>query len=188
MRDNTSKKVRAFNFFRRNPKTQAGLNDALQLESGDTGEVAKPDKRFISGNRVVCACSLQFPKVDCFSPIQTFHEGYLIFNLRGGSFYTRDQFSEHTVNQVFKPGELGLVKRFTLYPEDESSISIGDIHARFLHFVGPATRRGMVLRFAKLSDAQIETFNKLTQELEPCGENEQDSIDWMIRRKSAKAG
>jgi hypothetical protein len=184
VRNATSQKAGLFSVFRRSSKTQDAQNRTLHQFSTDIGELAKPDKRFISGDRVICACSLQFPKIDCFSPIQTSHEGCLVFNLRGGAFYTKDQFCDDTVTKIFNPGELGLIKRITLYPKDQSPISLGDIHARFLKFTGPKSRQGMVLRFAKLSDSQINTFNELTHSLAKCEESEQVTVDKFIRRKN----
>jgi hypothetical protein len=40
------------------------------------------DKRAISGDRVVCACSMQLPKLDPFKPLNIHRKGYLILNIR----------------------------------------------------------------------------------------------------------
>lgn len=139
-------------------------------------ERKKLDKRAISGGRVVCACSMQFPKVDVFNQMTIQRKGYLIFNARGGAFYIPQQFTENSVKQLFKRGEPGLIKDFKLYPNGQPEIVIGQVSARFLHFVGNEPYPGMVLRFRNLNEGQLDTLNKLVNVLPKVETNEQAFI------------
>lgn len=143
----------------------------------------KLDKRAISGDRVVCACSMQLPKVDAFNRLKTLRKGYLIFNTRGGAFYLSQQFTDETITQLFLPGETGLIKEFKLYPRGGSEISLGQVHARFLYFTDTQPLPGMVLRFANLSEQQLELLNKLTNELPKIGASENSIIANALKRK-----
>ena len=143
----------------------------------------KLDKRAISGDRVVCACSMQLPKIDPFNQLKIHRKGYLIFNTRGGAFYISQQFTEETVTQLFLPGETGLIKNFKLHPRGGSEISLGQVHARFLYFTDTQPLPGMVLRFANLSEQQLELLNKLTNELPKIGPSEKAFIANALKRK-----
>lgn len=143
----------------------------------------KLDKRAISGDRVVCACSMQLPKLDPFNQLKIHRKGYLIFNTRGGAFYISQQFTDETVTQLFNPGEPGLIKNFKLHPRGAPEISLGQVHARFLYFTDTQPLPGMVLRFANLTEQQLELLNKLTHELPKIGPSEKQFIANALKRK-----
>jgi hypothetical protein len=143
----------------------------------------KLNKRAISGDRVVCACSMQLPKVDAFNHLKIHRKGYLIFNARGGAFYIPQQFTENTVKQLFKPGEPGLIKDFKLYPKGKQAIVIGQVSARFLYFVGKEPWPGMVMRFGNLNERQLDTLNKLVKVLPKVETSEQAFIQRAQRKR-----
>ncbi|MFT4726896.1 MAG: hypothetical protein ACI9UN_001391 [Granulosicoccus sp.] len=142
------------------------------------------DKRAISGDRVVCACSMQLPKLDPFKPLNIHRKGYLIFNMRGGAFYISQQFTDHTVKQMFKAGKASLIKDIILYPGRVLEIVLGDIKARFLYFTDTQPLPGMVLRFSDLSEEQLNKLNLLTDELPKIGASEKSFIAKALKRKN----
>ncbi len=144
---------------------------------------AEINKRAISGDRVVCACSMQLPKVDSFNQLKIHRKGFLIFNARGGAFYIANQFTEDNIHDLFEPGEPGMLKNFKLYPKGEPEISLGQFSARFLYFTDTKPFRGMVMRFGKLSPRQLEQFNELTNRLPRVGPSEQAFINKTLARR-----
>jgi len=95
---------------------------------------AQKNNRLISGNRVICRCSLELPKVDAFSNFQTDRQGYLSFNTRGGALYMGQQFTPLTINKVFNGDEAATLKNVVLYPPELPEVRLGQIDARFLQF------------------------------------------------------
>lgn len=144
---------------------------------------AKLNKRAISGNRVICACSMQLPKVNAFNQLKIHRKGYLVFNTRGGALYLSPQFDESTVNQLFKPGEAGTIKNFKLYPRGNAEIVVGQISARYLFFTQSQAMPGMVMRFGNMSERQLIMLNTLMQELPRVGPNEHEFIQKALRRR-----
>lgn len=144
---------------------------------------ANADKRAISGNRVVCACSMQLPKVNTFNQLKIHRKGYLIFNARGGAFYLSPQFTESDISQLFNPGEAGTIKNFKLYPHGRPEVSIGQMSARFLFFTQNEAMPGMVMRFGNFSERQLETLNSLIKELPKVGPSEHKFIQEALRKR-----
>jgi hypothetical protein len=132
----------------------------------------KIDKRAISGNCVVCLCSMQLPKVNTFNQLKIHRKGYLIFNARGGAFYISPQFTESNVTQLFNLGEPGIIKNFKLYPHGRPEVSIGQISARFLFFTQSQALPGMDMRFGNMSERQLGMLNTLVGDLPKVGPNE----------------
>jgi len=139
-------------------------------------KTAKLDKRAISGQRVICICSMQLPKVDAFSQLRTHRKGLLIFNIRGGALYLSDQFTEDSIPLMFNPGEPGIIKNFKLYPRNRPVINVGDIAARFLKFTNSTTYPGLVMRFGNLSEEQLIILDGLVNELPKVGGDEKNFL------------
>jgi len=131
------------------------------------------NNRLISGNRVICQCSLELPKVDAFSNIKTDRQGYLAFNTRGGALYMGQQFTPLTINKIFNGDEPATLKQFVLYPPDAPAVKLGEIDARFLHFTEGKKFIGMVIRFVGLSEIQLDRLNTLCDSLPPMEDREE---------------
>ena len=184
MSNRASKKSGLFGLFNREEELDPNERQPGQkLPAPKFDAPKKLDKRAISGNRVVCACSMQLPKVDPFNQLKIHRKGYLIFNTRGGAFYISQQFTDHTVTQLFNSGETGLIKNFKLHPRDSAEILLGDVHARFLYFTDTRPLPGMVLRFSNLSERQLEMLNSLTHQLPKIGESEKVFIANALKRR-----
>lgn len=142
-----------------------------------------PNKRAISGNRVICACSMQLPKVNAFNQLKIHRKGYLVFNARGGALYLSPQFDESNVTQLFNPGQAGVIKNFKLHPRGKAEVVIGQISARFLFFTQTQAMPGMVMRFGNLSEWQLEMLNTLMIKLPKVGPDEHEFIQRALRRR-----
>ena len=142
------------------------------------------DKRAVSGNRVICACSMQLPKVDAFNQLKIHRKGYLVFNARGGAFYISPQFNESDISQLFEPGKPGTIKNFKLHPHGKPEVLIGQISARFLFFTQSQPMPGMVMRFGNLNERQLSTLNSVMKDLPKVGQNEHAFIQKALRRRN----
>lgn len=120
------------------------------------------NRRLISGERVLCKCSLDLPKVDPFDAMKVHRNGYMVFNTRGCSLYVTPQFTNESVGKLFKGDTPGTIKNLLLYPESSDTIKLGSVNARFLHFTDGSLLKGMVLRFVNLSEPQLDTINQLS--------------------------
>lgn len=134
-------------------------NDELQAVS------AQKNNRLISGNRVICRCTLELPKVDAFSNFQTDRQGYLSFNTRGGALYMGQQFTPLSINKVFNGDEASTLKNVVLYPPELPEVRLGQLNARFLHFTQGQKFIGLVIRFVGLSEMQLDCLNTLCDTL-----------------------
>ncbi len=144
---------------------------------------ANKNNRLISGNRVICRCSLELPKVDAFSNIKIDRQGYLAFNTRGGALYMGQQFTPLTINKVFNGDEPATLKKFILYPPDAPAIKLGQVDARFLHFTEGQKFIGMVIRFVGLNENQLDNLNKLCDTLAPFDGSEELAIVRAVKQK-----
>jgi hypothetical protein len=159
------------------------MRDDTKPVSERSEDPAKPftrDRRAISGNRVLCACSLDLPKVDPFYAMKTYREGHIILNVRGGSLYIPNQFTVVSIKHLFKPAEASTIRNFNLYPESSTEISLGNVDARFLNFTNGKLHVGMVLRFVNLTEKQLDTLNSLVSQLPAVSGSEELSIHAVI--------
>jgi len=177
-----TKKSGLFGLFRRKVDPNERL-PGQKLPVPEFDEPSEPNKRAISGDRVVCKCSMQLPKTDTFNQLKIHRNGVLIFNTRGGAFYLSDQFTEENIHELFEPGQSGVIKNFKLYPPGGAEVSIGQISARFLYFTNTHPFKGMVLRFGKVSERQLKQLNELTQTLTKVGPSEQDFINKALAKR-----
>lgn len=148
-------------FFSRKPAAVPARKPAIVAPAPPVA-VAKRNRRQVSGDRVLCRCSLELPKHDPFSNYRASCEGFIVLNVRGGSLYLAHQFNEDSVRQAFPPDKASLIKDFKLYQKEGTPIPIGDLHVRFLKFKQGLELTGLVLRFVNLTDAQMDLLNGLT--------------------------
>jgi len=134
------------------------------------------DRRLISGERMLCRCSFELPNENPFSSYRVKRHGYMIMNVRGGSFYMFQPMSEETARKTFPSGQASMIKRFTLHPADEPVIPIGDIGARFLKIAHGDKLSGMVLRFSGLNEQQLDLLNSLAARFPVVDGSEEDAI------------
>lgn len=139
------------------------------------------DRRKISGRRVICMCSVEMPKLDPFSNYNNLQRGPMVFNVRGGSFYTWTQYTDKSVSDIFQDGKPALLRNMNLFPDNRPMISLGDIKARFLRFNGDTTSQGLVLRFVHLSEGQLDKLNDLTGMLPTVPEDESMLVKAMLQ-------
>lgn len=133
------------------------------------------DRRMVSGMRVLCRCALELPKLDPFSAYKASRQGYMVLNVRGGSLYLAQPFSESAAKRVFPPGQVLPVKNFTLYPPGGPPIVIGELGARYLKVVEEPPC-ALVLRFVGLDEKQLELMNGLEAVCPPVLGNERVAI------------
>ncbi|OED34127.1 hypothetical protein AB833_32565 [Chromatiales bacterium (ex Bugula neritina AB1)] len=120
--------------------------------------------------------------MDSFSFVEVNKKGLLAFNVRGGSFYCKFQFTESTVEQVLLPDKASPINNLKLAPIGEPEIVVGAIHARFLRFIGSGEERGMVMRFVNLSEEQIDLMNLLTTKLLKVDADEASQVKELFSR------
>jgi len=142
------------------------------------------NRRQISGHRVIVNCSLELPKIDPFSPMKADRDGFIILNVRGCSLYLGQQFSDISIKTVFPDNKPRLIKRLTLNPTDGNPITIGNIHARFLHFNDVKPLPGMVLRFVDVSEDQMQLLNDIQDILPRFIGAEEDVVPWQELQKA----
>jgi len=123
--------------------------------------IEKPDKRLISGGRVICQCSLILPKDNPFANYKAQRSGYIVLNVRGANLYLGIQFTPENVAQAFPPDEYALIKKLTLFDDEGHEVVVGDINVRFLKFTDGSKVTGMVLRFVNTSEEQLDLLNSL---------------------------
>lgn len=142
---------------------------------------AGPDRRKISGNRVICMCSVEMPKLNPFSNYNNQQTGPFVFNVRGGSFYSWTHYTDKSIAEIFTPGKPARLRNLQLTPIDQPVISLGDIHARFLRFNGEYNAQGLVLRFVDLTDGQLDQLNELTVALPTVTDDEATQVNAMLQ-------
>ncbi len=146
------------------------------------------NKRLISGNRVICRCSLELPKIDPFDNFKLHRAGYMVFNTRGGSLYMPQQFTEMSITKLFKPNEASKLKKLTFQPEVGAQVVVGDMQARFLKFTNSAGHSGMVLRFVNLAERQLDILNTLVDSLPGIGDDEEGAIQKVMQTGPVDCG
>lgn len=134
------------------------------------------DRRLVSGERVLCRCSLDLPRHDPFSPYRERCAGYIVMNVRGGSLYLPVPLGEREIAQIFPSGGAAPVKRFTLYPDEGEPILVGDLRARYLKTREGRRLRGHVLRFVGLDETQLELLNGLPSRFPLVSGDEESAI------------
>ena len=97
-------------------------------------------------------------------------------NVRGGSLYLADQFTETSIVKVFPPGQSSVIKNIKLYPKDGPVVDLGDIAARYLKLCKRSKMVGVVVKFVNLSDSQIDILNDLGSKFPIAGVDEGASI------------
>lgn len=130
----------------------------------------------ISGQRVVCSVSLDLPKTDPFSAYKASRSGVFVMNVRGGSLYLADQFTETSIVKVFPPDQSSVIKNIKLYPKDSPVVDLGDIAARYLKLCKRSKMAGIVVKFVNLTDTQIDILNDLGSKFPVAGVDEGASI------------
>lgn len=134
------------------------------------------NKRFVSGERVVCECALTLPSNNPFYHINNHRTGFVVINVRGCNLYLPDQYNLANIGEVFPDRKPAMIKNFRLFAEDRSQTTLGDVQARFLHFREGTLLSGMVLRFSNLSEEQLDTLNQLNRLFPLVDRNEESSI------------
>lgn len=142
---------------------------------------ARLDRRKISGNRVICMCSVEMPKLDPFNNYSNVQKGPFVFNVRGGSLYTWTHYTDKSIADIFPPDKPAHLRNLQLFPVDQPVISLGDIKARFLRFDGEHNSQGLILRFVHLSEGQLDKLNELTAALPGVAEDEATQVNTMLQ-------
>ena len=106
-----------------------------------------------------------------------------MFNTRGGSLYLIPQFTTETIKGLFINDEPSLIRSIIITPHDKPAVKLGDINARFLHFTTGETLQGMVLRFVRLTEEQLDTINLLCMSSSiPEGANEEQLVLSVVKQ------
>ena len=134
------------------------------------------NRRLVSGQRVVCACSLELPKSDPFLVYKASRKGVFVLNVRGGSLYLADQFTERSIAKVFPSDQSSVIKNIKLYPKDAPIVELGDISVRYLKLTQDSKMVGVVVRFTNLTDGQIDILNDLPKHFPIAGSDEVASV------------
>ena len=114
------------------------------------------NRRLVSGDRVLCKCSMLLPSLNPFAGIKISRSGYMVLNVRGGSLYLAQQLNEQSVASIFPPDKTSLIKQLTLYPDNGSAILLGDMNVRYLKMTDGLKYVGLVLRFVNISEEQLD--------------------------------
>jgi len=144
------------------------------------------NRRLISGQRVVCSCTLELPKTDPFSNYKAVRTGVLVLNVRGGSLYLADQFTETSILKVFPPDQSSIIKNIKLFSENVSPVELGNVSVRYLKMNKRTKMVGVILKFVNLSEKQIDILNSLGEKFPIAGSDEEASvpIEAVYRRAS----
>lgn len=134
------------------------------------------NRRLISGERVVCRCSLELPKLDPFSNHQARHAGFMVLNVRGGSLYLTQAFTDPGARRAFPDDPRSVIRKLTLYPRDGEPVLIGDIRVRYLKLIDRGEAVGLVLRFVNTTEHQLDLLNGLPSIFPAVTDDEASSI------------
>lgn len=134
------------------------------------------NRRLVSGQRVVCSCTLELPKTNPFSAYKAVREGVIVLNVRGGSLYLADQFTDTSIVKVFPPDHSSTIKNIKLYAATGPVVDLGNVEVRYLKLNRRTRMTGIVVKFVNLSDAQMDKLNALGELFPEAGADEEASI------------
>lgn len=134
------------------------------------------DKRKLSGDRVLAECEIVVKNANPFSSYNPVKKGYVVLNVRGGSLYLPEHFTEENIEKLFPDGKTTEFTKLTLYANKKPPIIIENIKVLFVRLIKNQNREGVVFSFTEISEEQLDILESLSSKLPAIGPDEEDSV------------
>lgn len=120
------------------------------------------NRRLVGGHRVSARCEVLLPKADPFDHNnRSVKLGSIVFNVRGGCLYFLEHIFEQNVNRIFPNGSTTVLKRLSIFCQDNSEFVIENIKVKYLRYSSEGNRSGIVFRFLDFSEEQLDSLEML---------------------------
>lgn len=136
----------------------------------------KLDKRKLSGDRVLAECEVMIKNANPFSSYNPVKKGYVVLNVRGGSLYLPEHFTEENIEKLFPDGKTTEFTKFSLFTKIIPEIIIENIHVLFHRIIQNQNREGIVFSFTDVTEEQLDTLESLMTILPVIGPDEESSV------------
>ena len=134
------------------------------------------DKRKLSGDRVLAECEIVLKNDNPFSSYSPVKKGYIVLNVRGGSLYLPEHFTEENIEKLFPDGKTAEFTKLSLYANNKPEIIIEDLKVIFVRLIQNQNREGVVFSFTEISEGQLDILESLSSKLPAIGPSEEESV------------
>ncbi len=111
--------------------------------------------------------SMTLEKTDPFREAWDKFNGTLVFNARGGCFFITNGIGLRVKSQCFKSGDTSKVKELKLTDGGNTVGVLKDFEIKLLGEKRRGADSGLIVRFIKLAEPQLDTLNTLVDTLRP---------------------
>lgn len=119
------------------------------------------NRRNVSGHRVIARCKMELPKKDMFSNYKNIKESLIVFNARGGCFYLLQQLNKNSIEEIFPSDKPIVLPKLTIFSKQIKEVNLVNVSLKYEQLRHDIHEKGIIFRFLRLSDDQLDALNKI---------------------------